>query len=259
VGLPLSVGKVYVHASYANINSTSFEMNLSRPDSLPVQINYLNVGLLFGQSKVLGGDDVADDKAYLPHILPRLLAGSLDEVATMHDFLSLHADELRVQTKGRNLFIHPSLGGFGVPVPVGWKFDVTTSQIAEAQRILDSLPKYESAQAPHFSRVVLREEPIHIHSPWRDIAVSSELTRLRRVVDVNRNLTKAQLDQLLVGVVEVAPSRTEFYDDPPSERINWSLVDGRFQGVGCHRSGEMAFVGVRKPVLDWACDFDECD
>jgi len=260
VGLPLSVGKVYSHCSYANINSTSFMFDLRSETSTPVQVDYLNVGLLFGQSKVLGGEDVAEDSAYLPHILPQLLRGSLHGCETMYDFLGLHADELRVQTKGRNLFIHPSLGGFGVPVPVGWQFDVTTPQIAEAQRILRGLPNHESAQLPASSRVVQREEKTVVHSPWRDLSVTTSVEKLRKVTNVDRNLSQSQLTQLLVGVKEIAPiSRFDYHEEDFSYDIQWNSVSASFQAENSQRSGERAFSGLVTARHPWSCDCEHCN
>lgn len=69
VGLAMSIGKSYHHDEYANINSTSVHYKLYDPNShqidgplarkkvfneTPFQIDYLNVGLFFGQHKVQG-------------------------------------------------------------------------------------------------------------------------------------------------------------------------------------------------------------
>jgi hypothetical protein len=83
VGLELSVGKAYCHPRYANINSTSVVYDLGRipfdpekfPDwryresrlygkntPSPIQINYLNVGLLLNKHKVQGATDEDEER-----------------------------------------------------------------------------------------------------------------------------------------------------------------------------------------------------
>jgi len=67
VGLEMSVGKAYHHRDYANINSTSISCDLSREDSTPWAIPFLNTGLIVGQHKVLGGVETEkSDRRYIP-------------------------------------------------------------------------------------------------------------------------------------------------------------------------------------------------
>jgi len=56
VGLKMSVGKAYHHRAYANINSVSFHYNIRDHLNTPYQIDFLNVGLIFGQHKVMQKD-----------------------------------------------------------------------------------------------------------------------------------------------------------------------------------------------------------
>jgi len=213
VGLPLSVGKVYWDPVYANINSTSFHCDLRRPDSTPRQIDYLNVGLVFGQNKVLCSDKKSpksdDNEEVVPQLIStiaRVLEGALPgrQSDVLKTYLSLHKNELSKQSKRRNLFIHPSLGGWGVPRPVGWKFDVTRPQIAEAVLRMRQAGEYESAARPFQSRVIERESQECLFTPWRDLSPVAELGELDRVWTGMRSLTWQQRNILEVGIVRVA-------------------------------------------------------
>jgi hypothetical protein len=53
VGLLMSPGKAYYHDTYCNVNSVSFHCHLSE-STLPREIPFLNVGLMFGNHKVQG-------------------------------------------------------------------------------------------------------------------------------------------------------------------------------------------------------------
>jgi hypothetical protein len=65
VGLEMSVGKAYMHETYANINSTSVHYSIPdlwdgerrRTDRTPWRIDFLNVGLFYGRHKVQGETD----------------------------------------------------------------------------------------------------------------------------------------------------------------------------------------------------------
>jgi hypothetical protein len=60
VGLEMSVGKAYVHDTYLNINSISVHAPLSNPKVHPWRIDYLNVGLAYGQHKIQDRTDRSD-------------------------------------------------------------------------------------------------------------------------------------------------------------------------------------------------------
>ncbi len=129
VGLSMSPGKAYHHPVYANANSACFHYDLQNPRSTPYSIPFLNTGLYFGQSKVLGGDDVERAEG-LCSTIPKLLAGSLPgkQCEVLSGFLKRHHVEIQEECKGRNLFISESLGGMGVSLPLGWKTEVTMAQ-----------------------------------------------------------------------------------------------------------------------------------
>jgi hypothetical protein len=148
VGLEMSVGKAYVHETYANINSTSVHLNLTKEGSArdPYQINYLNAGLFFGQHKVQGSTEKMelardhhspDPSSGLVVNINTLLSGSLQkegkEVELLKEFLSVHGPEIakeclmwvKHRSYTRNLFIPISLGGMGVVPPMGWKYKIS--------------------------------------------------------------------------------------------------------------------------------------
>jgi len=134
IGLKMSVGKTYLHSSYANVNSTSFEFDLRSEKSTPTQVNFLNSGLYFGQHKVLGesgrdiarvGVDLEDPEvadAPLCAVVGALMSGALPgrQRELLSSFITQHGSELMEETKGRNLFIAKSLGGMGIERPAGF-------------------------------------------------------------------------------------------------------------------------------------------
>jgi len=176
VGLKMSVGKAYHHPTYLNVNSTSCHFDLAAErvrhvyrggDDLeiprtPWQIDFLNVGLFFGQHKVLGRSDgdpenemsfvsegesrglaaahYGNDPAagYCANV-NRLLAGSLPgkQASLLGLFISTNSREIareclasidfadRARLHTRNMFLPISRGGMGVEPPVSWKFRVS--------------------------------------------------------------------------------------------------------------------------------------
>lgn len=173
IGLKMSVGKTYLHSSYANVNSTSFEFDLRSEKSTPTQINFLNTGLYFGQHKVLGeqgkeiarvGADIEDPEvadAPLSAVINAMMSGALPgrEKELLSSFITQHGSELTQETKGRNLFIAKSLGGLGVTRPAGFTTTFTPLQRSIASmlyalanpafRVVNSSPyAWKCARAP---------------------------------------------------------------------------------------------------------------
>jgi hypothetical protein len=143
VGLEMSPGKAYVHRSFANANSTCFVYSLDVNGATPYQINYLNVGLVFGQHKVqarTAGTAESHHKeaeGCVPNI-PAMLAGCLPGKQTdllryvlitrraqIREDCALHLRQgRREHVISRNLFLPICFGGMGVEAPVGWKFRI---------------------------------------------------------------------------------------------------------------------------------------
>jgi len=158
VGLEMSVGKAYVHRSYANINSVSVILPLHKegPHRSPVKVNYLNTGLFFGQHKIQGGTDHGKSQAHMGQDpsqglvvnLNTILAGSRPgmEGELLKMFLSYHSQEISREIRSRtysgswhnrNLFIPLELGGMGVTAPFGWKFKVTKQDLYVASGMIN--------------------------------------------------------------------------------------------------------------------------
>lgn len=133
LGLTTSVGKTYYHREYANINSTSFMCRLDQR-TFCREIEYLNTGLYYGQNKVLSRDDEDERQRDLVSTINRVVSGALPGQAcrTLKNFLGLHREEINAVARGRNLFIHESLGGLGVRRPAGFAFRVSDEQRARA-------------------------------------------------------------------------------------------------------------------------------
>lgn len=148
LGLTMSVGKAYSHPIYANINSTSIHLDLSREGACPRQIDYLNLGLHFGTDVQKKKEKKTEGVGVSPNSGPAscinvLQQGCLtikDRHAILKDYFSRHRDELSaacrasllIETKQgvkrkqviRNLFLPCSSGGMGVEAPPGWRYRI---------------------------------------------------------------------------------------------------------------------------------------
>lgn len=136
IGLKMSVGKAYYHSAYANVNSTSVTMNLKDETSTPVEIKFLNVGLLVGRHKVLGkvGSDDGPVKSPITAVIDEVVRGSLPgkqaEIFKLYN--SMHRQEILEELQGRNLFLPQILGGAGVTAPIGIEVHTSALQIGVA-------------------------------------------------------------------------------------------------------------------------------
>jgi len=108
-GFKLSVGKNYVHSSVFTINSQCFTYDAIN-NSL-VEITYLNVGLLIGQSK----SGVVGEKLPIWDLYNKVLKGSYNSLDTHKRFLYFHKRSIaQITRKGfYNLFLPRILGGLG--------------------------------------------------------------------------------------------------------------------------------------------------
>jgi hypothetical protein len=206
VGLTMSPGKAYHHPVYANANSACYHFDLNkfryverfedtdlrkgraRPagtswwtvlpnSSTPRYIPFLNVGLFFGQNKVLGsqGDDGVDgldedEKSYVS-VIDRITAGALpgrgNEI--LAQYLGRFKAEIRAECLGRNLFLPISLGGMGVTKPEGFKSRVTVAQRQVAQELVDEAPYGTLTPLPaerQHLEASLPDAPQPVAAPW---------------------------------------------------------------------------------------------
>ncbi len=205
VGLSMSPGKAYHHPVYANANSACYHFDLrrflyserfedtdlrkgrARPagtswwtvmrhSSTPKYIPFLNVGLFFGQNKVMGGhgDDVIgldeDEKSYVT-VINRILDGALPGKGkdVMAQYLTRFSTEIKAECRGRNMFLPISLGGMGVTPPEGFKFKVTAPQRLLARAIFDDSPYGVVSALPleeQHLQASLKEAPQPVTAPW---------------------------------------------------------------------------------------------
>jgi hypothetical protein len=176
VGLDMSVGKAYEHHTYLNINSVACHSDLRRQESGVRRIDFLNVGLLFGQHKVQNRD-VADD-----HHTTSGVAACANEVLNgcfrnpegiLKMYLKLHSEELKKEVViarcfnkhgimvkrsfQRDLFLPVSLGGMGIKKPSGFQSDTLRLPQLYASYLLDR--EINNGEIINTQRPILGFEP----------------------------------------------------------------------------------------------------
>ncbi len=259
VGLSLSVGKAYVHHAYANVNSTSFVMNLREPGAIPREVQYLNTGLYFGQHKVLGntgeGED-GEDRTHYVDVIDRVMDGCLPgrQKEILISYLTQHREGILRECGGRNLFIHRSLGGMGVRCPVGWRYDVTKAQMVEMTRrmsskranVVENIQPYQFRTLPVF-------EADKLISPWRAMeAPHDDLRPLPKSYRERRKTARWLLDGdddldtglLELGICEVVNNRTIVERNMIQEVDMWEM-SGDFDTHTLKREYELNALDTR--------------
>lgn len=178
LGLSTSVGKTYIHHRYANVNSTCFDYDLRSASSTPYQVNYLNTGLYFGQGKVMARDDEEEQERDLVSTINQIVSGALPSRAAqiLKNFLSIHRDGVNAVTKGRNLFIHESLGGCGVKRPIGFELKVSDEQHTRALLLYKATNRRVVRSPPLFGAIA--QPTSNFVEPW-DTVVPKEVERFR--------------------------------------------------------------------------------
>jgi len=114
----------------------------------------------------MGGDDVEVTQG-LCSTIPELLSGCLPgkECEIFSGFMHRHSAKIASECKGRNLFISESLGGMGVPLPNGWKTEVTITQRAVATRKWKEQPYLHWGSGPALGPDLI-EAPQPLAAPW---------------------------------------------------------------------------------------------
>ena len=199
VGLEMSIGKAYHHRRYANANSTSFICDLDKirtefvevEESYiklnvahPYQINYLNVGLVFGQHKVQQRSAGTADSHHrdfdgVVSNIPGILAGSLPgkQSRLLGLVLASRKDQVRQDTEcelingrrrsvhHRNLFLPIALGGMGLDPPCGWSYAIKSidrrlaKSLSNNQLSVRPLPGFEVESASFRLEPWIRKDP----------------------------------------------------------------------------------------------------
>lgn len=166
LGFKESLGKSYVHPEYANINSQSYLLDLTATgDGLPWKIPVRASGLEWGQKKL---DEPFDPTCVINQILDGCFNSKMEWTVLQRYFCRFEKDLERVAA-GRNLFIHPSLGGLGNRLParhgsspcirsdgtrcwhacgMEWRVVVTWSQRAVAAAVLAEPDSYLAPFGP---------------------------------------------------------------------------------------------------------------
>lgn len=128
--------KTHVHAEYANMNSTAFMTTFRERGLVSVRrLPYLPVGHLFGQRKVIRGEEGEETFSAIEAL--RLAAEH--GARFFKRMLVHHRPAVARACRGRNLFIPSIQGGMGLSPPPGWKWYVDEAQRTEA---LDRIFQY---------------------------------------------------------------------------------------------------------------------
>jgi len=140
VGLEMSIGKAYQHSTYLNVNSISVHCPLDneRERRRPWRIDYLNVGLAYGQHKVQARTDsklgtascderktegyVCNINTVLEGCLPGRQERMLDWILrNKRDVIAQECEPFKgasdLHVPPRNLFLPVQIGGMGVLKP----------------------------------------------------------------------------------------------------------------------------------------------
>lgn len=190
IGLEMSVGKAYIHPRYANVNSTSVDLDLRRGKT-PTEIKFLNVGLLVGRHKVLGkvGSDDEVTKSPVASVIDEVVRGSLPgrQADLFKLYCAIHKQELKKECRGRNLFIPKVLGGMGVQPILGIETSVSPSQLYVAEKLMIDgglSPITRPMPEGHFVRRSLNRlaDPIHLAQEGEEIEIKAR-TQLGPIQD----------------------------------------------------------------------------
>lgn len=221
IGLTLTVGKAYQSETWANFNSTCFVISYSGDGSkaYATKVDHMRSGLFFGKRKVQKDERKKTMREEVNYVstIEEQLKGALP--GKSKDLLRLiireHSQKIREELRGRNLFIHPSLGGIGVPVPTGWSWSVTTDQLSNAFRLINKLDGYAVSAAQPLPGLLLEE---HLSIPdWLTVPKADQDFTIRhpRYPDWNKEThTRSQYlgpymlskTQLQIGVVPLQKS-----------------------------------------------------
>lgn len=128
VGFELSVGKNYIHSNVLTANSEFYEFKfVHNKPQLFSKVGYLNLGLLSGQSKVIGRESGLRARPLWDQYND-MIDGAFNQTRAKNRFLYLRSDEIQNLTSGGkfNLFLPFMRGGLGFePVDV---FRITSTQ-----------------------------------------------------------------------------------------------------------------------------------
>jgi len=219
VGLDMSVGKAYEHHTYLNINSVACHCDLRRQESWVRRIDFLNIGLLFGQHKVQNRSvpddcnsttssiDYADDHHSTSGVAAcanEVLNGCFrDSAQILKMYLKIHADELKKEvivarafnkhgvkvrrSFQKDLFLPVSLGGLGIKKPDGFRSDTLRLPQLYASYLIDR--EINNGEIINTQRPIFGYEPEEVLEvppvPWFQKGMAMN-------IDVQVDLTKCQ-------------------------------------------------------------------
>jgi hypothetical protein len=189
VGFTLSLGKNYIHPTILTVNSQLYEYN--RETGYFRKADYLNAGLLTGQSKITGRDTAKAAPVW--DLYNEVVGGAANPERAHRRFVHYHLSTIKDITRGGllNLSSPTLLGGWGFEIPESC-LRVTKRQVALSaflkKRAIASISRGEEPRAlnglvldtPSVGLTLHRYHPL---VPWpRTLPLPRDLRLLREKI-----------------------------------------------------------------------------
>lgn len=201
-GFQLSVGKNFVHRRYCTINSVLYDTHNG------CQLDFFNVGLLTGQSKLTGRDVARTVPSW--DWYNACMKGARNKLRATRRFIHYHQPWITKITEGGryNLFISQSLGGLGFKPVADYEYKSTPSQEALA----------------HELREVLRQPVVTKAVPRYRHTITSKNDSLENVVWKTKTSWRTYTHTARIGCLKQGQVRPEVNTSSSLEKW-WSRPD----------------------------------
>jgi hypothetical protein len=211
-GLIPSVGKVYTHPTYVNINSTSYEWSVEKRSFTPIP--YVNMGLVYGYQRSTTkkdpsqlADDV-DERVGTVGARHRALITSCPfhlRVPVHKAFLRLNSDLLKL-FGNIPWYVEEEWGGVGLhPITdPDWDGDIDTPQYLFGPKPWEVLAREELRDHPRLHRLrhMPHDAPIQVRSTWTNLIPYRNVTGKT----TSYNMSEGDIGLLDVSTYYVVPS-----------------------------------------------------
>lgn len=129
VGFDLSVGKNYIHPTLLTVNSELYSMGESKGEKTFKKIEFFNIGLLTGQSKISGREQGLRATPIWDNF-NQVIEGASNKARAFRRFIHYNLSAIKLATKNGdfNLFLPFERGGLGFNQDVSIPFNITSFQ-----------------------------------------------------------------------------------------------------------------------------------